>query len=94
MREKKYIVLWLLGALDGRGEIRKRILICVMLSRVYVIETRNRLTKYNTSSTNSGRVKGRDSQFQVFCFILSLKQTTLCKDNVWAFTIRFLKVAL
>ena len=82
MREKKHIILWFLGALDGSGEIWKQILICVMLSRVYVIGTRNHLTKVNASSTNSGRVKGRDRQLQVFFFILSLKLTTLCKNHV------------
>ena len=41
----------LLGACGG-GEIWRRFLTCVMLSRVYNIEIRNRLTEINASSTS------------------------------------------
>ena len=43
---------WFLGARDGGGGIWRRFLICVMLSRVYVIGTRNCLTEINASSTS------------------------------------------
>ena len=48
-------LIWFLGSLDGSGKIWKRFLICVMLSNIYVIGTKIRLTEVNTSLTDSRR---------------------------------------
>ena len=87
----KNIALWFLGALDDGGEIWKWFLICMMLSRVFIIAARHCLTKVSASFT-SRKLKGRDSQVQAFfLYPKPLKLTTLCKKHVWVFVTSFKK---